>query len=274
MAVGADHGPVQTDVAGAHRRHRLQLSGGEVVLGEAVLLVEQLHHRQLHPVGILLVAAADGPAAQQQVQRLARDGLGQGLLALLRAQVGQQIGDDQTGILRVGADLHLHHGAVPQRHHAPQLQGHGDPLVLAQTAVVVGLEIGQLRVLIQGIGLEVQAGRVDVGSGNLHALGQGLLTDVGQQHALVPVAHIHLVPGLQRLASPVGLIARRLRQAHRLCGALPLGLACVQKALIVCAVSLHSRPAGLVHPVVSVAPPAQQLFLQCLIFFRHPVFPP
>ncbi|CAN3976926.1 hypothetical protein BCGKFG_BCGKFG_14685, partial [Dysosmobacter welbionis] len=85
MAVGADHAAIQADVRCLYRRHRLQLRGGEVILCDAVLFVQQLHHRQLHTAGLLRVP--DRLAAQQQVQGLSGDGLRQRLLVLLRAQV-------------------------------------------------------------------------------------------------------------------------------------------------------------------------------------------
>ena len=105
----------------------------------------------------------------------------------------------------------------------------------------MGLEIGQLRLLIQGVGLEIQPGGVNVGGGNLRPLCQGLLSDVSQQHRLAPVAEVYLVPRAQGHAPDVGPVAPRLRQAHRLRGAEPLRLARVQKGLVAIAVRLHGR---------------------------------
>ena len=131
-------------------------SSSAVLLHNAVLLVQKLHHRQLHPVAAL--SLRDGAAAQQQVQRLGGDGLAQRLLVLLRAQMGQQVGDDQLGVALVRADVHRHRPAVLQSHHAVQLHGDGGPLILADAAVVVGLEIAQLIVLVERVGLEIQPG--------------------------------------------------------------------------------------------------------------------
>ena len=156
--------------------------------------MQQLHHRQLHPSAVLL--AAHRAAAQQQVQRLAGHRLRQGLFGLLRPQVGQQVRDHQPGVAGTAADVHLHIGPVPQGDDAVELQRDGHPLVLPDAAVVVGLEIGQLRVLIERVGLQIQPRGVDVGGGDLHALRQGPLADAGQQHRLAPVAEVHLVPGL------------------------------------------------------------------------------
>ena len=72
---------------------------------------------------------------------------------LRKAKAGQQVRDDQTGISLISTDVHRHVVAVLHGHHAVELQRDGDPLVLADAAVVMGLEIGQLALLIEGVGL-------------------------------------------------------------------------------------------------------------------------
>ena len=154
-------------------------------------------------------------------------------------------------------------------------QGDGHPLILADAAVVVGLEIGQLAVLIEGVGLQVQPGGVDVGRRQLNALVQGLFPDVGQHDGLAPVADVDLVPGFQEHAPAVGPVARLLRQADGLRRAEALGLAGVQKALVPGAVVLHGRPAGGVEDVVAVLLCGEELFFQLLEFrFFHGQIPP
>ena len=115
MTVGADHAAVDADVHRVGGGHRLQLSGGKVRLGNAVLVVKTLHHVELHTVAVVLVA--DGAAAQQNVQRLGGDRLAERLLPLLAPQMGQQVGDDQLR-LTLFADADLHGGAVLLHHHA------------------------------------------------------------------------------------------------------------------------------------------------------------
>ena len=86
MAVCADEAAVQAQVRGVEGGDHLQLGGGEVILADAVFLVERIQHPQLHAVAVALLAQRT--AAHQQVQVLAGNGLVKGLLALLRAQVG------------------------------------------------------------------------------------------------------------------------------------------------------------------------------------------
>ena len=104
-----------------------------------------------------------------------------GFFALLAAQVRQQVVDDKLRVGGIGADLDEDLAAVGADDLAVQLQRDRDPLVLADAAVVVGLEIGQLGVFIEGVGLEVQPRRVGMGRADVRALGQGLAADHGEQ---------------------------------------------------------------------------------------------
>ena len=237
MAVGADEAAVKAQLPGLGGGDGFQLGGDEVLLGDAVLLVENVQNGQLHPVGALVVL--QGTAADENVQALGSNGLIEGLFALLPAQVGQQVIDDELGILFLVADGHADGAAVGPDHHAVELQRDGDPLVLADAAVVVGFEIGQLRVFIQGVGLQIQAGGIGVGSANVGAFGKGLSADDGQHDALAPVVHIDLPAGLQSHSGLVGHEAPGLGQGHGVIHAVPLGLAVVQEAAVVGAVGLQ-----------------------------------
>ena len=183
--------------------------------------------------------------------------------------MGQQVGDDQLGVAAIGTDVHLHPAAVLQRDDAPQLQGNGDPLVLADTAIIVGLEESQLAVLIQGIGLQIQPGRIDMGGGDLGAVRQGLLSDIGQHNGLAPIAEVHLVAGLHVHAPGEGLIALFFRQAEDFSGTEPLGLSLVQKRLVAVAIGVHCHLLRAVKAVIAVLSAGEQLFLQFLDFVRH-----
>ena len=271
MAVGADEAGVQADIRGLGRRDGLQLGGGEIVLGDAVLFKQLLQNTHLHPV--LFVLLAGGAGAQENIQALAGDGLVERLFPLLTAQMGQQIGDDKLGLVPL-TQPHGHHGAVLLGHHAVELQGDGHPLILADAAVVMGLEEGQLAVLIQGIRLQVQPGRVDMGGHDVCALGQALPAYHRQHDALVPIHPIDFVPGGQGRAPLIGLEARLFRQLHGHPGALALGFALLQEGLIQAAVALHGLQFLRLDAVIAVLPRRKQLFPQGLSFLTHGQIPP
>ncbi len=166
VAVGADQAPVQTHLPAPSGGDHGQLGGLEVVLDQAVLFVQQLHDVQLDQVAAL---ALQRLGSQYHVQLLTLDALGQGLLHLVGSQVGQQVRDHQHGISLVLADGDIDHGAVLAVYHAVDGQGDGGPLVLLNAAVVVGLEVGNLRLLIERVGLYVQPGRIHMGGADVGA---------------------------------------------------------------------------------------------------------
>ena len=172
--------------------------------------------------------------------------------------MGKQVIDGEQRVAGVGTHRHADNGAVLHAHHPPQLQGDGHPLVFADTAVVVGLEEGQLAVLIEGGRLQIQPGAVDVGGGDGHALIQRRGADDGQVDAAAPVHPVYLGAGLELHAPLEGDKAGGLGQLHRIVHAVPLRLALVQEGFVALAVVGDGALGGLVHHVPTVFPLVQQ----------------
>ena len=250
MAVGADHAAVKAQVPRVGGRDGLKLGGDEILLHDAVFLVQDAHDGKLDAVRAVVVGL--GPAADEDVERFGRDGLVEGFFALLAAQVRQQVVDDELRVGGIGADLDEDLAAVGADDLAVQLQRDRDPLVLADAAVVVGLEIGQLGVFIEGVGLEVQPRRVGMGRADVRALGQGLAADHGEQDGLAAVDGVDLVAGLQGHAVLQRTEARLLGQLHRGDDAFAFGLRAVKEGLVGLAVGLHRGLIGRAEAVASV----------------------
>ena len=187
MAVAADEGAVKTHLAHVKSGDGGQLRGEEVLLGNVIHIVENAKHRQLHPV---LALVGIGGGADEDVQALAGDALGHGLLHLVGSQVGQQVGNDELRFIRFPADADVDHVAVFQGHNAVQLQRNGDPLVLLDAAIVVGAEKAHLIGLIHGDLLQVKPGRIHMSAGDHRALAQVLAADDGQHQGLAPVVAV------------------------------------------------------------------------------------
>ena len=151
MTVGGDEAAVEADVARLAGGHDLQLGGDEVLLHDAVFLIEELEDVELEAIRAVL--SRERTAADEQVQALAGNGLVERLFALLAAEVRQQIVDDELRVALVRADVDGDRGTVAAHDHAVQLKGDRHPLVLADTAVVVGLEVGHLGLLVERTGL-------------------------------------------------------------------------------------------------------------------------
>ena len=144
------------------------------------------------------------------------------------------------------ADGELHPAAVGLEDHPVDGQGPGQPLVFLDAAVVVGLQEGQVRVFIEGVLFQVQAGRVDVGGHDPQALGEGPAALDHQDDVLAPV--IIITPGAGLLAGQVHK-AQGLGLAFDLGHRLPFRLGPVQKSLIMIAVGEDGGPFGLIHLV-------------------------
>ena len=105
-----------------------------------------------------------------------------------------------------------------------QLQRDGDPLVFADAAVVVRLDVGKLRILIEGVGLEVQTRRVSMGRADVRAFGKRFFSDHGQQDGLAAVDGVDLVARLEGHTGGQLAEARLFGQLHGGHDAFALGL--------------------------------------------------
>ena len=237
MAVGADEAAVKAEVAGVRCRDGLQLGGDKILLHNAIFLMQDAHDGKLHAVGAVVVRL--GPAADKDVEGFGRNGLVQRLFALFAAQMGQQVVDDELRVFGVRADLDIDFASVRADDLAVQLQRDRDPLVLADAAVVVRLDVGQLRILIEGVGLEVQTRRVGMGRADVRAFGKRLFSDHGQQDGLAAVDGVDLVARLEGHTGGQLTEARLFGQLHGGHDAFALGLRAVEERLIVLAVGQH-----------------------------------
>ena len=262
MPISADEGAVKADIGSMESGDRLDLGGDEVGLGDAVSLMQQLEHRQLHPASA--VVPLQRAAAHQDVQALSENGLSQGLLVLVGTQVGKQIVDGKLGVTRVAAHRHRHHRTILQRHHAPQFQWDSHPLILADAAIIVGLEESQFAILIQRGGLQVQSGAINVGGYNGHALVQGGRADDGQVDRPASVHTVHLHAGGEGHTPLQFHKAGGFGQLYGVRHTGTFRLALVQIELISLAVVKDSLLRGLVHHVPAVLLLVQQLVPQLL----------
>ena len=250
LAVGTDHGPVQADVHGLGGGDSHQLGGEEVLLHHAVLLVENGHDRQLHPVSPRFLIK--GTAADKEIQLLGGHDRPHGLLGLVPRQMGQQVAHGKLRVAGVLADAHGHGGPVLQDHQAVQGQGDGGPLVLLDAPVVMGLAVGHFLVFVQRVLLQVQAGGVDVGRADDGALRQALLPDHSQHNGLAAIIIVDLVTGLELLAPDQGPEPGGFRLGDGVGHAFPLDLAFVQEGLVARAVVLNGLLLAVRQTVVAV----------------------
>ena len=270
MAVGGDEAAVEAHVSCRSCGNHGQLGGEEIVLADAVFFVEQAQNSELDAVSALVVLQR--LAAQQHPEVFAGNALSQRLLHLVAGQMDQQVRNAENGIGGILAHGDLDHGAVLLGHDAVKSQGRRRPLVLLDAAVIVGLEVGHFAVLIEGIGLQVQTGGVDVGGADVSALVQRLRADDGEDHAFAVAVAVDLVAGLQLHTRHQRLEAVLFCLGNGPVHRLALDLAVADKAHILPAIGLHGLQILGGNAVIAVLGCGEQRLAQGFIFlFFHKV---
>ena len=249
MAVAADERTVKADLAHIKSRDSGKLRREEILLGDAVHIIERGEHRELDPV---LALACIGNGADEQLQPLAGNALGHRLFHLLLRKMRQQISDDKARLVRFSADADIHDCAVLKHGDAVQLERDSDPLVFLYPAVVVRAEIAELVRLIHRVLFEVDARRVNMGTGDDRAVGQTVLADNGEDKRLAAVAVIDLRAGAQLHAGVELDKSVLLRHSDRVRDSLALGAGIVQKLHVAAAVVLNGDMLGGIYQVVAV----------------------
>ena len=273
VAVGTDQGAVQTHVSCLAGGYGGEIGGQEILLGDAVLLMEQSQHVEAD--GVAALTAGVGTGAHQEVQPLGGNGGAQRLGGLILGQMGEQIVDVDHGIGGILTDADVDHGAVLLHHHAVEGQGDSHPLVLADTAVVVGLEEGHTAVLVEGGLLDVNAGYVHVGGHDADTVVDRLTTDAEQVQVAAAVVVVVFPADLQGHTQGVGNIALGFSHPDGDGHGLPLGLGGVQIGHVAGGVVVGGFDQSLVGLLVEVGLLVTQLGLQLgrgdLV--RHDVYP-
>ena len=222
MAVAHDHAAVKPVIPRGTGRYHLQLRRKEILLFDAVAVLQNPEHRLFH---LVLLCAGLGHAAHQHIQFLAFHAGCQRLFHLIPRQVNQQVGNAEDRVADIDTDLR----AVFLYDNPVQGQRKRHPLVLLDAAVVMGIQEHQVRVLIQRILLHIQTGRVNMGAQNIHACFQRFLSDDKKRDVFSAVIRVYPV---SRLQCPAGSrhilqipVSGFLRLGAQLRGAFPLGLA-------------------------------------------------
>ena len=273
VTVRADEGAIQTHVAGLAGGNGGQIRGEKILLGDAVLLVEQSQHVQTD--GIAALKTGVGTGAHQQVQTLGGEGGAQRLGGLILGQMGEQIVDVDDGVGGILTDADVDHGAVLLHHHAVESQGNRHPLVLADTAVVVGLEEGHAAVLVERGLLDVDAGHVHVGGHDADTVVDGLATDTEQVQVAAAVVVVVFPADLQGHTQCVGNVALLFGHLDGHGHGLPLGLGGIQVGHVAGSIIVSGLDGGLVGLLVEVGLLIAQLGFQltCGDLVRHDVYP-
>ena len=237
MSVSRDQTAVQSDVSCFACRNHFQLSRDQILFDQSVFLIQKFEDAQFHAVGIFLVT--DRTGADQNIQDFRWYCLIQDLLIGWLAQMRKQILDDELRIILVTADIDCHALAVLQDDYPMKLQRSCQPLVFPDAAIVMRLQICQLRIFIQRVWLQIQTRCIRVRCCQINALLQALGTDHSQHDGFATVIEIHFISGFQLHSCFIFFKAFALCQFDAVVHAQALRLSMIQEILIRLAVRIH-----------------------------------
>ncbi len=88
--------------------------------------------------------------------------------------MNQDIADTKYRVIFLFSDRNRNHASILFHNHAMQSKRKCHPLVFLDATVIMCIQKCHLRILIKGILLQIQAGGIDMGTQDIHALLHGL----------------------------------------------------------------------------------------------------
>ena len=221
MAVAGDERAVEADLARHSGGHDLELGAEEVLLVDAVLPLQVGDEPGAVGAGgavgavLALLLPRRGPA--DGVEVLGGEELVAGLLGLVLAEMRQDVGDHEDGVVPAVAHGDLDAGAVLADDGAVERERQGEPLVLLDAAVDVAVEVDDTALFVDRARLEVEPRRVGVAADHLDAgLGDAPAADDGGHDGAVLAAAPDAVAWLERPERAELAEAGGLEHAHAL----------------------------------------------------------
>ena len=156
--------------------------------------------------------------------------------------MGQQVGDDELGIVRLVANAHIdlfHLAVVAHADHAAQFKRDRGPLILFDAAVVVGLKKRHAAIFIKRHRADIHTRRIQMCGSQAYALRERLFADHRERDALVAVDLVDLIAGLEGVVARPCMEAFFLGQAHHFLDCVALGLGLVEEFLVLFGVGRH-----------------------------------
>ena len=184
----------------------------------------------------------------------------------------QKIVNGKHRVTCSAADGNLDCFTIFQSNHTMQFQRNGNPLIFADSAVIVCLQKCHFFRLIQRILLQIQSRRINVRCTNINTVFQSLAANYRQHNSLAAVNTIYLITRFKLHATLKGHIAVGLSQTNSIVHTLTLGLAGIQILFVILAVGLHCSLFSISQTIPTVLLLVGQRFptkLSHSLFFTH-----
>ena len=218
MSVRADERTVKTNVARFECRDDREFGRKKIVLGDAVLFMEQCQDIQFD--GIAFKSRVKGAAADEHIQFFTGNGISQRFFIVLVSQMGQKVVDIEDRVAVVFAHADIHTGTVFLHHNAVQRKRGGHPLIFTDAPVIVSLEETHAVFFIERALFEIKTGRINVRGRDPDTLAQRLAADGEKEEIFAAVIIIIFAATFQLVTERVRFKAlffgQRYGSFHRL----------------------------------------------------------
>ena len=251
MSVGADKAAVKADIARRECRDAAELCREEILLCDAVCLMEILHDGELDLVRRIVVRLRR-LRTDENVHLFRRNTLHHALLHLISCKMDEQVGDDKQRIIRLvtNADRNGLNAVVGHTaDNTAQFKRNSRPLILFDAAVVMRLEECHPVVLIERHHADIDARRIQMGGSQIDTGGKRLFADYSKYNSLVTIHFVILVARFDRHAARVRFVAAGLRLLFQIVDCVALGLSLVEKFLVALGVAVHGTAVVRIHAV-------------------------
>jgi len=145
----------------------------------------------------------------------------------------QKICDVKYRIFHILTNADLHNASVLLCNNTMHGKRQCHPLVFLYTTIIMGIQISQIRILVQRILLDIQSRRIDMCTENAHTSGKLFRSYMKQSNDLLHPYRINLVTGLDLLAffklRLKRFISGSLCFLHDFCNTFPFRFSFIQK---------------------------------------------
>ena len=111
--------------------------------------------------------------------------------------MNQKVCDINDRVIFTLTDVHFHHTAVFLHYHTMHGKWKCYPLIFLYSAIIVSIQICQIRILIKRILFDIQTWRIDMRTQNVHTICNIFLSDMKQRDNLLHSYGIYFITGFQ-----------------------------------------------------------------------------
>ena len=240
LAVAENHRAVQTHVAGLTGRYNFQLCRFKIFFFYSVHLFQKGKNSLFAFFFKLflfffckVVAVYRRNRTHDYIQVFTLNKVACLFLHLVLGKVRKNIRNAENRFVVIFADYNIYRFSVLLYYYTVNCQWNSCPLVFFDSAIVVGVHIGNVVFFVERILLCIQTRGVYVGAENVHTLFNRLKTDFKKSNCFVHLCDVNLVPRAQFLKFRNIFVAVFIGHLDNLFNAFTFCFSVIQKVFVI-----------------------------------------